>query len=221
MFDTSFCMADMAATTVTHYEGSQGRHAIIVQSAWTLYQKASRQGAMRQAWQAVTRRSSWLTALGSLGIKPYAQHDGGRQTVAVDKIIGSENRVGDFDDQFYPLRSQSRLPVAGCSCPGGFNGWCVVGAGLAPAPVVRTTILGRVQVPPPHDAMVMPGAGARPALTRCNGDTLCPHNCLALPLLPSRNFRLSPPLLSPQAPAAVRLAASSWSSLACCCSSAS
>ena len=116
MFDTNFRFADMAATTMTSRHTSQCHEAIIVQTSWTLFQKASRQGWMRRAWAAITRHPHCLLTLSSLGSRPYAQHYGGRQTVEIGKIIGSENRIGDFDDQFHPLRSQSKdrwMSVAG------------------------------------------------------------------------------------------------------------
>ena len=116
MFDTNFRFADMAATTMASRHASQCHEAIIVQTSWTLFQKASRQGWMRRAWAAITRHPHCLLTLSSLGSRPYAQHYGGRQTVEIGKIIGSENRIGDFDDQFHPLRSQSKdrwMSVAG------------------------------------------------------------------------------------------------------------
>ena len=116
MFDTNFRFADMAATTMTSRHTAQCHEAIIVQTSWTLFQKASRQGWMRRAWAAITRHPYRLLTLSSLGSRPYAQHYGGRQTVEIGKIIGSENRIGDFDDKFHPLRSQSKdrwMSVAG------------------------------------------------------------------------------------------------------------
>lgn len=116
MFDTNFRIADLAATTMTSQHASQGHEAIIVQTSWTLFQKASRRGWMRRAWAAITRHPRRLIALSSLGSGPYAQHYGGHQTVEIRKIIGSENRIGDFDDRFNPLRSQSKdrwMSVAG------------------------------------------------------------------------------------------------------------
>ncbi len=121
MFDPSFRIADITATTLFAPQAGQSRHALVVQSSWALFQKASRQGWMRQAWSVVTRRPARLMLLSSLGTKPYAQHDGGRQTVAIDTIIGSENRSGDFDDQFHPLRRQGKdrwMSVAGARFQG-------------------------------------------------------------------------------------------------------
>ena len=53
MFDTNFRIADIAATTMTSRHASQGHEAIIVQTSWALFQKASRQGWMRRAWAAI------------------------------------------------------------------------------------------------------------------------------------------------------------------------
>ena len=116
MFDTNFRIADLAATTMTRHQASQCNEMIIVQTSWALFQKASRRGWMRRAWAVITRRPRRLMILSSLGAKPYAQHYGGHQTVEIHKIIGSENRIGDFDDHFHPLRSQSKdrwMSVAG------------------------------------------------------------------------------------------------------------
>ena len=121
MFDTNFRIADIAATTMTSRHASQGHEAIIVQTSWTLFQKASRRGWLRRAWAAITRRPRRLMILSSLGAKPYAQHYGGHQTVEIRKIIGSENRSGDFDDRFNPLRVQSKdrwMSVAGAQIQG-------------------------------------------------------------------------------------------------------
>ena len=121
MFDTNFRIADLAATTMTRHQASQCNEMIIVQTSWALFQKASRRGWMRRAWAAITRRPRRLMILSSLGAKPYAQHYGGHQTVEIRKIIGSENRIGDFDDRFNPLRSQSKdrwMSVAGAQIQG-------------------------------------------------------------------------------------------------------
>ena len=121
MFDTSFRIADIAAITMTSCHGSQCHGAIIIQTSWTLFQKASRRGWMRRAWAAITRHPHRLLTLSSLGSRPFTQHYGGGQTVEISKIIGSENRIGDFDDQFHPLRSQSKdrwMSVAGARIQG-------------------------------------------------------------------------------------------------------
>ena len=121
MFDTNFRIADIAATTMTSRHASQCHETIIVQTSWTLFQKASRRGWMRRAWAAITRRPRRLMTLSSLGSRPYAQHYGGHQTVEIRKIIGSENRIGDFDDRFNPLRGQSKdrwMSVAGARIQG-------------------------------------------------------------------------------------------------------
>ena len=71
MFDTNFRFADMAATTMTSRHASQRHEAIIVQTSWTLFQKASRQGWMRRAWAVITRHPHCLLTLSSLGSVSY------------------------------------------------------------------------------------------------------------------------------------------------------
>jgi hypothetical protein len=106
---------------MTSRHASQCHEEIIVQTSWTLFQKASRRGWMRRAWAAITRQPRRLMALSSLGSAPYTQHYGGHQTVEIRKIIGSENRIVDFDDRFNPLRGQSKdrwMSVAGARIQG-------------------------------------------------------------------------------------------------------
>ena len=70
MFDTNFRIADLAATTMTSHQASQRHGTIIVQTSWTLFQKASRRGWMRRAWAAITRQPRRLMILSSLGSRP-------------------------------------------------------------------------------------------------------------------------------------------------------
>ncbi len=46
--------------------------------------------------------------LRKLNLAPGAGHDAGLQTVPTRKILGSENRVQDFDAQFHPVQSRTR-----------------------------------------------------------------------------------------------------------------
>lgn len=71
-----------------------------------MFNKAASRAKWRRVLSWFSGRSTQLMALDS------ANHNGKKrsrvQQVALDEIVGSEGRCGDFDDQFLPLQKHSR-----------------------------------------------------------------------------------------------------------------
>jgi hypothetical protein len=79
-------------------------------AANSLYAGARGRGRRGQFWSLLTGRSRCLLALA--GVKAArgvdARFDAGIRAVPLDQIRGSEDRVGDFDCDFYPLHDHNR-----------------------------------------------------------------------------------------------------------------
>jgi len=74
-----------------------------------LYRGAALNGRLRWMWSRLSGRSNLLLDLNSLlaKIKVRSSHYAGIQAVAINKIIGSEGRVSDFDSSFNPLNEKT------------------------------------------------------------------------------------------------------------------
>ncbi len=75
-----------------------------------LYDGARGRGRRGQFWSLLTGRSRCLLPLASVKVArgADARYDAGTRTVPLDQIRGSEDRVGDFDRDFYPLHDHNR-----------------------------------------------------------------------------------------------------------------
>lgn len=74
------------------------------------FERALRHGRMRTFWSRITGRGSDLRDLGqvSSATTPQPARVAGVVNIPLTKIVGSESRVRDFDDAFYPLRDHNR-----------------------------------------------------------------------------------------------------------------
>jgi hypothetical protein len=73
-----------------------------------LYRKALMLGSAHRLWSGLTRRSNRLHNLSEDHLLVGSSHYAGVREVCISSIRGSENRDGDFDDQFYPLNENTR-----------------------------------------------------------------------------------------------------------------
>jgi hypothetical protein len=64
-------------------------------------------GWLRQVWSTLTGKSNRLSSLAEITATrtDANRYYLGRRTVSLDQIQGSSNRVDDFDNHFFPLRS--------------------------------------------------------------------------------------------------------------------
>jgi hypothetical protein len=76
------------------------------QWACKLYKHACQLGALRRLWRGLRGRPCALASLVATG--SHSAHVLGQQTVAIDAIVGSESRAGDFDCAFAPLVEHTR-----------------------------------------------------------------------------------------------------------------
>jgi hypothetical protein len=76
---------------------------LLVPVAQEMYYAAARRGLFFKVWTFVTRRCNQLYALNDIGVQRGAHI--GQMTVPIQQIIGSENRVQDFDAHFYPRKA--------------------------------------------------------------------------------------------------------------------
>lgn len=74
------------------------------------FERALRHGRMRTFWSRIIGRGNRLRDLGqvSSAATPQPAQATGIVNVPLTKIVGSESRVRDFDDAFYPLRDHNR-----------------------------------------------------------------------------------------------------------------
>ena len=73
-----------------------------------LFNNALAAGRSHKFTSLITRRSSHLLDLGSIGSHLQNSRDAGQQEVALDNIRGTEGRLNDFDDRFNPLTDRTR-----------------------------------------------------------------------------------------------------------------
>lgn len=74
--------------------------------ALALFKQAIATGQRRRLWRWIRGCTSSLRARGA--ISQHGMGNLGRQTVAIDAIVGSEGRTGDFDSGFAPLNQRTR-----------------------------------------------------------------------------------------------------------------
>ena len=82
---------------------SRLQRELLTPVAQELYYTSARRGLRYRLWSLLRRRCSDLLSLHQVEV-----HGGkhiGHQTVPLQQIVGSENRVYDFDAHFYPKRS--------------------------------------------------------------------------------------------------------------------
>lgn len=74
------------------------------------FERALRHGRMRTFLSRIIGRGSKLRDLGQVGLAvvPQPARETGIVNVPLAKIVGSESRMRDFDDAFYPLRDHNR-----------------------------------------------------------------------------------------------------------------
>jgi hypothetical protein len=78
-----------------------------IAEAHTLFERAYSRGRWAKVWSLLTRRSRRLLDLATVQRTRtiLGRHYLGVQTVPVRQVRGTENRVRDFDIDFYPLRA--------------------------------------------------------------------------------------------------------------------
>jgi hypothetical protein len=96
------------------------------------FEKALLRGWINRLWAKLTGRSPTLKKLPK---RSGSRHYRGLQTVEVNRILGTEDRDGDFDADFNPLHLESRDRWAGV-----FN---ALRRGI-PLPPVELTLVGDV-----------------------------------------------------------------------------
>ena len=77
-------------------------------AAMESYNRAKKRGAWRRLKARLTGRSVQLQHYSTTGRQSGKHAAVGIQIVALDKIIGSEGRSQDFDNQFWPITEHSR-----------------------------------------------------------------------------------------------------------------
>jgi hypothetical protein len=80
-----------------------------LQTVRPLYQKALLRGKLQMLIAAVTGRSNRLGGIDELGAAPTTSQRGlGARVVRIADIRASENRSGEFDSDFNPLKTHTR-----------------------------------------------------------------------------------------------------------------
>lgn len=95
----------------TQFQGQrQGEESWAICTALKLYRRARYRCLWAKAWAVLTGRSRALLDLSAIrAVCPLrASHYAGLQTVAIDRILGSEGRCQDFDAGFQPLQSHNK-----------------------------------------------------------------------------------------------------------------
>lgn len=74
------------------------------------FERLYHQGLRCQLWSHLTGRGRSLLNLGEVQkqITVHTRYPAGVRLVPIDRILGSENRCGDFDADFRPLKDHSR-----------------------------------------------------------------------------------------------------------------
>jgi len=108
VFDGTLYQIQDAYTQIQHQQ--QGEESWAMCAALKLYRHARCRCLWAKAWAAITGRSRALMDMS--GIRAVcalrASHHAGLQTVAINRILGSEGRCQDFDAGFQPLRSHNK-----------------------------------------------------------------------------------------------------------------
>jgi hypothetical protein len=98
----------------TYNQGSNGSFGLSIDfqsnNAARIYANASKLGRFKQFLAWLTGRPHKLLALKDMAgfdVLP-SSHYGGAQVVDIEKIRGSESRTEDFDEEFNPIRENTR-----------------------------------------------------------------------------------------------------------------
>jgi len=73
-----------------------------------LFNRSLRQGKLRQVWGKLAGRRVALCSLAHLPAARSASHSHHVNFVPLERIVGSEGRSGEFDNQFNPLKSHNQ-----------------------------------------------------------------------------------------------------------------
>jgi hypothetical protein len=86
------------------------QHAYATAEAKRIFGRTYRRSWVQRIWALLTRQSSRMLDLHQVGttISIRNRHYSGVQTVRIDCIRGSENRVQDFDVHFNPVRHYNK-----------------------------------------------------------------------------------------------------------------
>ncbi len=78
--------------------------------AGLIFERALRRGKARAFWSRVTGKANGLRDLSHISpaVAPRPARQAGVVNIPLAKIVGSENRVRDFDSAFYPLSDHNR-----------------------------------------------------------------------------------------------------------------
>ena len=87
----------------SRFQDTMQNHGAAIKS----YNRAKKRGAWRRIKARITGRSVQLPHYPTTGRQSVSHAPGGVQLIAHNKIIGSEGRSHDFDDQFWPLTEHS------------------------------------------------------------------------------------------------------------------
>jgi hypothetical protein len=109
-------MFDLHSSDLSYYDGSQAHRpresagVRCMRQAARAYERAVWDAQLRSIWCALTRQPNRLHDLAEAKRQCVtgSARPGGLQTVAIDRILGSEGRSRDFDGRFLPLRKCSR-----------------------------------------------------------------------------------------------------------------
>jgi hypothetical protein len=106
LFDGNLYQIQEAYTQIQHQR--QGIWATY--DALKLYRRARQRCLWAKIWAALTGRPRALVDLDAIrgACTLRASHHAGIQTIAIDRILGSDGRCHDFDVGFRPLQSHSR-----------------------------------------------------------------------------------------------------------------
>jgi hypothetical protein len=91
-----------------YVETGKGRPAFTRRAAASLFDRALRQGLLRRLWGKFTGKSSALQTLSHRPVTASTSHKDRIVFVPVKQVVGSENRVEDFDRDFNPLKLHHR-----------------------------------------------------------------------------------------------------------------
>lgn len=97
-------------TAISQFGSSRNNPLEARRRANLAFERALRHGRMRTFWSQITGRRSDLRDLGQVNsaATPQPARVAGVVNIPLTKIVGSESRVRDFDDAFYPLRDHNR-----------------------------------------------------------------------------------------------------------------
>ena len=89
-------------------QGNASQDAVLYSQANRLFWHSYLWGQLRRLWAWICRRPSRLPSLDGKGSRLTSACYAGCQEVPLSAIRGTENRTGDFDAAFHPLRPELR-----------------------------------------------------------------------------------------------------------------